>query len=163
MDIPEKYALMRSSLSVSEISFGAGGLKIFELDELDEQQLGYARNLDGNNLTGDNEGDWKRNWYVIGCDTGVGDPIILDTSDPDLAIFTAPHGEGIWELFPVSPTLEGFFKMFQAFASLAANRSNPVELDEHPVSDKEKEQFLSQVADYNGGNVPFLWKLLLEY
>ncbi|UPO90152.1 MULTISPECIES: SMI1/KNR4 family protein [Bacilli] len=72
-------------------------IHLFSIEEFEEGQLGYRMDEDGNSLTGDNEGDWKENWYVIGYDELVGDPIFIDIKNKNYPVLTAIHGEGDWE------------------------------------------------------------------
>lgn len=72
-------------------------IHLFSREEIEEGQLGYSIDEDGNSLTGDNEGDWKENWYVIGYDELVGDPIFIDIKNKKYPVMTAMHGEGDWE------------------------------------------------------------------
>jgi hypothetical protein len=67
---------------------------IFLPDEIVDAQIGYSIDLNGNPLTGDNEGDWKESWFVIGHDLEVGDPIFVDLSNPNYPVFIAEHGLG---------------------------------------------------------------------
>jgi hypothetical protein len=46
---------------------------------------------------------------VIGRDTALGDPIFLDTADPDLHILTDMHGQGEWCPDPIATNIEAFF------------------------------------------------------
>ncbi|MEH6949189.1 hypothetical protein V7068_19400 [Bacillus sp. JJ634] len=72
-------------------------IHLFSREEFEEGQLEYRIDDDGNDLTGDNEGDWNENWYVIGYDELVGDPIFVDRNNKNYPILTAMHGEGDWE------------------------------------------------------------------
>ena len=55
-------------------------IRLFSVNELSNAQLGYSINSDGNSLIGEENGDWKENWFVIGklCEDLCGDPIFVD-------------------------------------------------------------------------------------
>src|SRR5579864_6181301 len=78
MNIPPQYAAWREALGLDELSFGCGGIRMFSLVEMDEAQVGYSRAEDGGSLCDGAVGSWKPKWIVIGYETGLGDPIILD-------------------------------------------------------------------------------------
>jgi hypothetical protein len=59
-------------------------------------------------FTGENAGDWKRDWFVIACEDLLGDPIFVDLSEPGLPVFTAAHGEGEWNPVLIASSLRGF-------------------------------------------------------
>lgn len=72
-------------------------IHLFSSEEFEEGQLGYSVDEEGNSLTGNNEGDWKETWFVIGYDEDLGDPIFVDIEDKNYPVMTAMHGEGDWE------------------------------------------------------------------
>lgn len=84
-------------IEVDDFEVETISIHLFSREEFEEGQLGYRMDIDGNSLTGDNEGDWKENWYVIGYDELVGDPIFIDINNKNYPILTAMHGEGEWE------------------------------------------------------------------
>lgn len=108
MKIPPEYPQWLESLGFTEVSFGSGGLQLFPLDELNEGQTGYSKSPEGKSLCDGAPGSWKPEWTVIGNDTSVGDPIILDTASPGLRVMTAMHGEGSWEPYTIATSLRVF-------------------------------------------------------
>ncbi|HZG73434.1 MAG TPA: hypothetical protein VEY51_18000 [Chondromyces sp.] len=72
-------------------------IHLFSSEEFEEGQLGYSVDEEGKSLTGNNEGDWKETWFVIGYDEDLGDPIFIDIEDKNYPVMTAMHGEGDWE------------------------------------------------------------------
>ena len=52
--------------------------------------------------------DWQPQWFVIGMETLIGDPVFVDLDDPNLPVFTAMHGMGSWRAVRLAPSLEGF-------------------------------------------------------
>ncbi len=61
-------------------------------------------------MGGRDKGDWKPYWLVIGSDTALGDPLIVDLSGPRLRVITATHGAGRWDPVDVSDSLMGLLK-----------------------------------------------------
>ncbi|KIL51794.1 hypothetical protein [Jeotgalibacillus soli] len=70
---------------------------LFREEEIEDQQLGYSVNDEGESLIGSGEGDWREGWIVIGYEEDLGDPLIVDTSQEAMPVFTAEHGAGDWE------------------------------------------------------------------
>ena len=100
-------------------------------------------------MTGDQEGDWKEGWFVIGYEDLGGDPILVDLNAPELPVFTAAHGEGAWSPIMIASSFEGFVKALEEVARLSTGRQNPVQLQRNPVSDIERERVLNRIAEHN--------------
>jgi hypothetical protein len=83
---------------------------LFSKDEFEEEQLGYREDEEGNSFVGNNEGDWKESWFVIGYDEDLGDPIFVDISNKNYPVLTAEHGMGEWEPSLLYDSLEEFIK-----------------------------------------------------
>lgn len=133
--------ILRSILddnSISEVFFGNHGLNIIQSSQIDEMQLGYSIHPDGSDLCGTNEGDWLREWIVIGNDTEVGDPFFVDSSDNDLPVYTAMHGMGTWEPELVSNSLKSFIEALQYLKSLTNQTYSLIDPDDDTITDEEK-------------------------
>ena len=83
---------------------------LFSKAEFEEEQLGYREDEEGNSFVGNNEGDWKESWFVIGCDEDLGDPIFVDINNKNYPVLTAEHGMGEWEPSVLYDSLEEFIK-----------------------------------------------------
>ncbi|MFL0801868.1 MAG: hypothetical protein K6L80_15555 [Agarilytica sp.] len=81
---------------------------LFGSEEIENGQLGYAVSKDGLPLYGENEGQWKKEWYVIGYESGCGDPIFIDTNQEILPVYTAAHGSGAWKKSLMAESIEMF-------------------------------------------------------
>jgi hypothetical protein len=163
MNIPPQYQNIRKSLP-DEVSFGAGGIELFPAAEIERLQVGYSVKPDGSSLCAGDDGAWQPTWIVIGKETGLGDPIFIDSSSAALPVYTAMHGEGIWESNPVASTAEAFAGCFNELSRIAAGRANPAELDANPLRDDERAQFLARIAELNGTSIaPEFWDLILEF
>jgi hypothetical protein len=163
MTIPPQYGPWFRALGFAEVSFGCGGLKLFAPEELEEGQVGYSRSQEGKSFCDGAPGSWKPEWIVIGYDTGLGDPIILDTSAPELPVMTAMHGEGSWEPQVIARSLEDFAAALRAFRQVAAGREYPVALEQNPLSPEERENALQQIRGAEGDEIDMdFWEALLE-
>jgi len=85
-------------------------IHLFSREEFEEGQLGYRIDEDGNSLLGENDGDWKENWFVIGYDELVGDPVFIDTNNKKYPVLNAMHGEGDWEPEVMFSSLDEFLE-----------------------------------------------------
>jgi len=83
---------------------------MFRPAQLPAGQVGYSVDSEGNVMGGRDKGDWKPYWLVIGSDTALGDPLIVDLSGPRLRVITATHGAGRWDPVDVSDSLMGLLK-----------------------------------------------------
>jgi len=163
MNVPPEYAAWINSLGFTELSLGYSGLKIFAVDELYANQIGYSRSVHGKSLCDGQPGSWQPEWIVIGYETAEGDPIILDTSAADLQIKTALHGEGSWDPFPIARSLSTFGEALKAIKAAAVGREDPVSLDDNPLSEEEGEAILESIRKANGDEINMeFWGLLLE-
>jgi len=161
--VPTKFIEIHGSLPEKTINFGCGGLELYEVDELPQKQIGYSVSKSGESFCGNSEGDWKPSWIVIGHELTCGDPIILDTSSPDLPVLTDAHGNGSWQPQTIATSVDAFAACFNRFIDVSTGRSNPVEREAHPVTDGERNDFLAHIAKYNGtDSPPEFWDVLLE-
>jgi hypothetical protein len=139
ISIPETFRIWRAALPFDEISIGFGGIRLLTLAELKEPQIGYRESLEGNDLCTGAPGDWRSDWVVIGEDTCVGDPLILDASSKALAVLTVMHGQGQWDPYPVAASLDGFNAALQAIVRVSYGRENPVALERNPIVQEERD------------------------
>ncbi|MBO1582747.1 SMI1/KNR4 family protein [Bacillus sp. XF8] len=71
---------------------------IFSFEQLDEFQVGYSIDTDGNSLVTDEEDTWDANWIVIAYETMCGDPIIIDLNEDGYPISSLMHGMDSWDV-----------------------------------------------------------------
>lgn len=146
-----------------EVNFGCGGIKLFALPDIEQGQFGYSIAPDGTSLCSEEQGAWRSCWVVIGYDTACGDPIFIDTDSAALTVFTAMHGQGSWHPNPVATSPEIFAKCVDAFSKIAAGRANPMELEDHPLADEERKDYLDRVAELNQtSTAPEFWGVLSQ-
>jgi hypothetical protein len=147
---PEEYIERLAERETREVSFGVGGIELFDRAGLDDEQEGYV-----------GEG-WADSWLVIGRDTAVGDPLFVDLDDPQTPVYTAMHGEGEWDPDRIAASFDGFLAAFDALAAIAEGRDSPVALDANPLSDDERARFLQTVAEANHGVDTRYWEQLVD-
>jgi hypothetical protein len=85
-------------------------VELFGPDEVDSGQVGYSISLQGESLVGDEDGDWKVEWLVIGIDEGLGDPLFVDLSDQRFPVYQAIAGQGAWDPDALAPSLDSFLR-----------------------------------------------------
>lgn len=93
-EIEEKLKTLKNEVDKVEdfIDF-----KILALDCIEDGQVGYSVDSNGNSLVSEDKGSWKSEWIVIGYETLCGDPIIIDTSEIDFPVSSLMHGMGTWD------------------------------------------------------------------
>lgn len=162
MNIPDRYRNVRQ-LIPDEVNFGSGGIRLFALADIEEGQVGYSIAADGTSLCSKEDGAWRSCWVVIGCETACGDPIFIETDTAAVPVFTAMHGQGSWHPNPVATSPEIFAKCVDAFSKIAAGRGNPMELQDHPLTDEERKDYLGRIAELNQtSTVPEFWHVLSQ-
>jgi hypothetical protein len=148
--------------STISISIGYNEISFLSADMLDEGQVGYRIDPNGNSLITGNEGDWKEEWLVIAYDASLGDPIFVDTKSDSLSIFTAAIGQEIWEPVLVADSLDNFNKIILRLKDVSLKRTNPVELEANPITEKERQDFLSEIETKNPNSEIWFWETFLE-
>jgi hypothetical protein len=142
----EQYIEIRRSTPFEEVSFG----------------FGYSVGDAGEDFTGENPGDWKRSWLVIAYEDSLGDPLFIDSSTPELPVFTAAHGEGEWNPTLVASSLSGFIEALKEVERVSKGRSNPIEAERNPLPDSERQRVLSKIAELNGSSSLEFWENWFE-
>jgi hypothetical protein len=86
-----------------------------------KEQIGYSVKPNGDSLYGFEEGDWQEGWYVIGRESQCGDPIFIDLNDPDIPVYTAMHGAGIWNEELLASSYKEFIDMVKSKSPLRSS------------------------------------------
>ena len=105
-----------------------------KIDEFEEFQAGYRYNaITEEDLTGNNEGDFRENWYVV-CSNYFDDPFFVDFSEDNknYPVYFAFHGAGKWIPIKVAESLTDFTIMLSNLHKL----------------EKEKEKLLRYLSEY---------------
>lgn len=132
------------------------------VQELEKAQIGYSVDLTGNSLTGKNSRDWDENWLVIGYEDLCGDPLLIDIEDKNYSVFTAIHGEGIWETTLIADSFEKFIKNIECIKDISTGRENPVKLENNPISEAEKKKILKEISRNNPKTDVSFWENWLD-
>jgi hypothetical protein len=152
-------------LPENEVSyyFGFTGFTIAARGTLNEAQFGYGKHPNGQDLSGNTEGDWQKSWCVVGRDTLVGDPFFVDTSSKILPVFTAMHGVGIWEPRQVSDSLAGFLSGLEYLREQSKQKAELIIPDETTiVDDSELREILHKLVLFCGESSKGFWKEFFE-
>ena len=157
-----QYASWFEALGFNTVSFGYSGITLFAPGELDKQQIGYSRGADGQSFCDGRLGSWQPQWLVIGQDTLVGDPFIVDTSHPSSRVMTAMHGEGPWNPYQIARSLDVFGETLRTIRQIAVGREYPVALEKNPLPEAERDKVLDEINRLNGGAIEMdFWKIFL--
>lgn len=148
-------------LEITDVSLGYNEINFIQPDNLDEEQIGYSFDSNGNSLITGGDGDWQEEWLVIATDQ-LGDPIIVDVSSPELTVLSAAHGEGSWEPFVIASSLGCFKAIICVLHKIAKNRTNPDELEKYPITDKEREDALAKIEQKNPDVEIWFWESFFE-
>ena len=161
--IHPKFRELRSSIPFAEVNLGCGGLHLYQLDEIEAGQIGYAIAQDGSSLCTGEEGAWRPEWLVIGFEMPCGDPLLIDMSVSALPVFHDFNGQGRWDPVKIAVSFEMFILGVKEFAQLATGRGTPVERDANPLSPTERTGFLKHIADLNKEQASLdFWEALTE-
>ena len=162
MNIPNDFIKLAKSNTIRNISLGYDDIYLFEIDNIEKEQVGYSIDTDGNSLITDEEGSWKANWLVIGFNENVGDPYFIDTSLKGFPVYTSMHGEDIWELTMIADSFENFIEILGCIQKLSVGRENPVAIEANPLSDEEVDNLISKIETNNIKSEIWYWESLLE-
>lgn len=143
----DRYLSRRESVALEDVSLGYRTVRLLSAAELPGSQEGYQ---------GD-EG-WSSDWLVIAEEDELGDPIFADTSSERLPVFTAAHGEGVWEPVQIGDSFDGFVAGLREVSSISAGREHPVGFEENPLSDAEREKILGRIREQNPNSDPEFWE-----
>jgi hypothetical protein len=147
--------------STSDISLGYNEINFFDAEKLEEEQVGYSFDSNGKSLLTGHDGDWQKEWLVIASDN-LGDPILVDTSLPQLTVLCAAHGQGTWEPFIIADGLDNLKNIISLFKHISKNRTNPVELEKHPIGKNERRNLLGEIRRQNPNSEIWYWENLLD-
>src|SRR5512139_2763338 len=148
-----KLCSLLNFFGITEVYFGCDGFRIYTPEELEKAQVGYSRHPDGTDLTGEAEGDWKREWVVIGYDTNLGDPYFVDTSSEQLPVYTAMHGMGAWQPNSVSPGTESFLSSLKYLRVQSTQDDSLIEPTSSTITDRRQLKSLErEMSSLNAGH-----------
>ncbi len=153
---------IRNFLSdITNVSLGYNEINFIQPDNLDQEQIGYSIDSNGNSLINGDDGDWQEQWLVIAADQ-LGDPIIVDVSSPNLSVLSAAHGEGTWEPFIIADSLDKFANIISILNNVSKDRTYPVDLEINPITDKERQEALRKIEQQNPEAEIWYWENFFE-
>lgn len=131
-------------VDVKDIEIGAGGIYLYDKKEIEEAQIGYRYDDEGNQIK-----DWFGDEYVvIGQETACGDPIIAKIDEEDIPIYYMFHDD--WSTFGL---LSKSFSQFEDLLKM---------VEEINLYDKEDcEQFLNSLKKELPENAYDFWEGLI--
>lgn len=153
-----KYEEAMRQLPFLSVSFGAMAIRLYEIEQLQSAQIGYSVGADGILYTGNQEGDWRDWWPVIGYEDLGGDPIFIDARQEDCPVYTAMHGRGRWDAHLIASSVGGFAIALATVAALAKDRENMVALDAFPLPRSERETAMAEIQANNPGAGMNFWE-----
>jgi hypothetical protein len=158
----DNYKNLLKFVLIREISFGSTTIRLFSENELNKAQIGYSIDPTGASLLGNEEGDWKENWFVIGKEDLCGDPLFIDLDVSGFPVLTAMHGVGNWNEQEVAESFDGFVNVFELVDKISNNRNTAVLLEQNPLSSKEKRTALEEIREIIPNSSTGFWENLLE-
>ena len=159
MVVPDKIKTFLTT--TKDISFGYNEINFYNADNLMDEQIGYSIDTNGKSLTTGNDDDWQKEWLVIASDS-LGDPIIIDTSSAKLTVLSAAHGEGEWEAFVIADSLDNFKDILSLLTIASKDRTNPVDLEQNPLTSKEQKDILRSIKRQNPDTELSYWEAFFE-
>lgn len=156
--VSDDYKEIVSTLAIPTVSLGYFAIRIYDVDELEEAQIGYSVDPSGTSLIDENPGSWRRNWVVIGYEDGSGDPIFIDSEADGFPVYSSMHGTGAWEPNLIATGLRNFAIAMREIARVAEGRENPVKLDANPIEPDERANVLEQIRRDNTGSNTAFWE-----
>ncbi len=143
--IPE--SVLNAVTKLESFEYDISGITFAKPNELNDAQRGYQ--------------DLPPGLFVIGHESGLGDPIGLDTRDPRLPAWTAMHGEGEWNPVQIADSLNGLIDAVAIMKRLSAGRECPVAVESSPLPRAECDAGLAAITNANPeSNIEF-WAVML--
>ncbi len=153
--VPESFRRLRGAFPLDRISIGYSSIELAPARELRSAQRGYGD-------TDSEASGWQSEWLVIGHEGLCGDPLFIDTDDDEFPVYTADHGAGSWAPRLLAFSFRHFTEILKRLHQLSRSRSNPVELERHPLSDGERIAFMEFIRR-ESPDVDFgFWESLFE-
>jgi hypothetical protein len=144
------YVARRDAAGFEEVSLGFRTVRLLPVAELSAAQEGYNGN------------GWSSDWLVVATEDELGDPIFVDLGADRLPVYTAAHGEGVWEPVQIADSFEGLVAALDEVAAISAGREHPVALEENPIPEAEREQILGRIRAANPDSDYAFWASWME-
>ncbi|KAJ52594.1 hypothetical protein CTM_06401 [Clostridium tetanomorphum DSM 665] len=157
-ELKEKLLLLKREIQKIEefVNF-----KFFNIEDIEEEQIGYSIDQDGNFLVSGKEGSWESGWIVIGCENLCGDPIIMDIKEEGFPISLLMHGMGDWSGGTyLSESIDKFINEIKCINNFISEKSmkntNP------RITCRELDDLIYDIIEKNEYGDVDIWKDMLE-
>jgi len=147
--------------NVTDVSICYNKINFIQPANLDEEQIGYNFDSNGNSLITGMDGGWREEWLVIGTDQ-LGDLVIIDVSSPKLTVLCAAYGEESWESFVIANSLDNFMVIISALHKITKNRNESLNFEKDPVTDQERKNILTKIEQENPDVEMWFWENFLK-
>lgn len=112
--------------SLIEVYFGPQGFKFFSSpDEKEEIEPQFTQSAESDS--------WNENWVLVGLDTELGDPYIVNKLDNQ--VYTAIFNIDRWELIPVASTFTAFVECMSVIRSITQQEEPVFIPEENTIQD----------------------------
>ena len=140
MKIPEELIKKFYKIPFNEISFGYTTISIYPLVKIREII--------------------EDRWLIVGDEDLCGDSICVDIIDNFFPVYLVP----LEELEPdcISFSFDNFIEILKILNTLSEGRKNPVELENNPLPENIRENFLNKVEENNPDCELQFWESIFE-
>ncbi len=122
----ERFLAARADVVLRSADLGESRFALYEVEELAEAQLGYAVGADDEDLTGDEPGQWRPLWLVVGEEELGQVALLVDLGDPRLPVLIAEEDDADWAPVEIAETYAGFVALL---ADLQESRAQGADRD----------------------------------
>jgi len=157
--------IVKSQLPKEELwcYFGKSGFKIATSDNFDYIQTDYRVDWNGKDITGDEEGDWQKSWYVIGNDLDGVSPVFVDIEEQPLRVYIPKGSRGSWKANLVSESLEGFICAMEYIQSLGGEEETFLYPHKDMLTDEKKlTEFFDTILSFTGEESSAFWREFID-
>jgi hypothetical protein len=147
--------------NTKDISLGYNEINFIIAENLDEGQIGYSVDTNGNSLITGKDGDWQEGWLVVASDQ-IGDPIFVDVRSNKLTVLSATHGHVTWEPFVIADSLDNFKNIIAIIHDISRDRTNPVALEKKPIAVNERQDVMAKIERQNPDTEIWYWENFFE-
>ena len=136
-------------------------IEIFSFEQLDEFQIGYSIDPDGNSLVSDDEDTWDENWIVIAYETLCGDPVIIELNEDGYPVSLLMHGMDSWDNGSyLADSMESFLNILKEIVCFLAEKQ--VLKGKLNIQNKELQSMLIHITEIDNSASFETWESLLS-
>ncbi len=140
MRIPEELIKKFYKIPFNEVSFGYTTISIYSLVKIREII--------------------ENRWLIIGEEDLCGDSICVDIADSSFPVYLVP----LEDLEPecISSSFDNYLEILKMLQKLSERRQNPVELENNPLPENDKNIFLISIEEQNPDCEIQFWESIFE-